>query len=212
LVLIAQIPLLLKLYFDYREKKIAKQNTFREQIFQKQVEGLVEVYKTISRAETKLIDNSILFLEYLEIDMEEKKKQKLFDKLDGLYPKGTGRDIAYNIIECKRKIERYEPFLSSYLVVALHKYIVDSMRLTSVFVYKNKYYWNEDKHFEGKIDPQLFRKQLKDLQASFDGIINTIRLMIGVDSLSEDNLKIIYQEDLKKKVISLHSITTSIKD
>ncbi|MBU4481470.1 hypothetical protein KKH59_04140, partial [Patescibacteria group bacterium] len=90
--------------------------------------------------------------------------------------------------------------------------IVDSMRLTSVFVYKNKYYWNEDKHFEGKIDPQLFRKQLKDLQASFDGIINTIRLMIGVDSLSEDNLKIIYQEDLKKKVISLHSITTSIKD
>lgn len=162
LVLIAQIPLLLKIYFEYKQNI----SDFKLELYRKQLDYYIILSGKISSVQK---NNDILFEMYKDGSLDYDQKN--------IDIKNMSIEWLNEINELQKYAMSNNLLLTADMVVDTEEYSKFSSMLITRGVLKIKL--SNEKH---SID-EIYENQLK----LFNKIFNKIRLIIGTDQLSEHN-------------------------
>jgi molybdopterin converting factor small subunit len=176
LVLIAQVPLLVKLYLDYRSKK----DIFRQSLHERQINAFEEIASAM---------NELQSIQYSKVNLfclGAKAGDEIFDSIQTSESKTWAKWMSL--------IKTKEIFLSVHLLENLCKYNALSTRTLGAGLGQDLSFVKTTEELE------LNWKEQVEL---YNVITNQMRIMMGVDTLSQETLQMIIKKGDEIPVIKL---------
>jgi len=167
LVLVAQIPLLIKLWMDYKSKK----DFFRQEIYRKQVDAYQQLFTSLTRLQAVLHD-IIEFHGYSSEDEEAKDVVRSFRKT-----------VWERRKEWNKKFENFAYYLPTDLLKQALEYdsLVANLLLAGT----------ESSRLKDKEDMSV---AWDHIEQKYNALTNGMRIIAGIDSLSSEAFKLIMEQ------------------
>ena len=167
LILISQIPFLVKLWLDYRSRR----TSYRDQLFTKQMDAYIEIYRLIHELQSSLLSH----ISYCAFRNEDDSYKDLMNAARGI--------AARSSIDFSDAVRRHEMILPSTLIERLSKYDLIAAHITIA--------GEEGASINNR---DALQKVWEEQILLYNFIINDMRQRGGTDRLSAEISSMLQQE------------------
>lgn len=171
LLLLGQIPLLMKLWLDHKERSAP----YREHLYQRQTDLSCRLYEALANSYDAVHSCLTWWPPGVPVDTKNNEIQA-----------HTLKEVAKKLRDWQQALKRTELLLPAEIVAAASEYTRCHGRLLNSLV-RNRQELTDEK----------LEKEWEDLTNAYNTLVNMLRLSLGVDSLSGEVHSFVVEKDSK---------------